>query len=493
MPDLRANGAGPNSERGTATSRTALVGKTYDDLALGDEASIQRVVTPDDLYVFAHVSGNLNPLNLPPSGELSAGDDGSPAPAMWIGSLFSAVLGNLLPGPGTTYEAQTLRFYARALVGETLNVTVRVQEKRPPRTIVLRTMMTSHGATIADGLAEVRAPATRVAGSGTELPALTIARHARVERLRAVCRDLPPLVTAVVAPEEEMALRGALAAAREGLIEPVLIGNAEKIRAVAAFCGAALDGIAIEDVPSHDAAAALAVEFVHQGRVTAIMKGDLHTDQLLRHVAKSQGGLRTLRRLSHVFVMDAPALSGLLLVTDAVVNIAPTLEDKVDIVQSAIELALALGIVLPKVGILSAVEMVNPKIPSTLDAAILSKMAERGQIRGGLVDGPLAMDNAVSLTSARTKGVVSSVAGRADVLVVPNLESGNILAKELTYAAQAEGAGIVLGAQVPIMLTSRTDDERARLFSCVVAVLYDAWRTTGHSAVPLFDEVLPQG
>jgi phosphate butyryltransferase len=478
------NGAPHRGEPGTGASRTALAGKTFDDLTIGEEASIQRVVTPDDLYVFAHVSGDLNPLNLPASGESSEGDDASAAPAMWVGSLFSAVLGNLLPGPGTTYEAQTLRFYTRALVGDTLTVTVRVHEKRLPRTVVLETVMSRGAETIADGLAEVRAPATRVAGSAMALPALTIARHAHVERLLAACRDLPPMVTAVVAPEEEMALRGTLAGAREGLIEPVLIGSADGIRAVAEACGLTLEGIAIEDVPSHDAAAALAVEFVHQGRVTAIMKGDLHTDQLLRHVAKSQGGLRTLRRLSHVFVMDAPALSGLLLVTDAVVNIAPSLEDKVDIVQSAIELALALGIVVPKVGILSAVETVNPKIPSTLDAAILSKMAERGQIRGGLVDGPLAMDNAVSLTSARTKGVVSAVAGRADVLVVPNLEAGNILAKELTYAAQAEGAGIVLGAQVPIMLTSRADDERARLFSCVVAVLYHAWCSTGRSAVP---------
>ena len=461
----------------------ALVSKTYDDLALGEEASITRVVVPDDLYVFAHVSGNMNPLNLPSSAELGAVGGGSPAPAMWIGSLFSAVIGNLLPGPGSTYEAQSLRFLARAFVGDALTVSVRVQEKRPPRTIVLQTRVLRGDEMIADGIAQVVAPATRVTGTWAELPALTIAHHADVERLLAACRDLPPMVTAVVAPEEEMALRGALTAARERLIEPVLIGNAATIRSVAAACGLSLDAFVIEDVPNHDAAAARAVEMVHQGRASAIMKGFLHTDELLRQVVKSQGGLRTSRRISHCFVMDAPALSGLLLVTDAVVNIAPTLEDKVDIVQSAIDLALALGIVLPKVGILSAIETVNPKIQSTLDAAVLSKMAERGQIRGGVVDGPLAMDNAVSLTSARAKGVVSEVAGRADVLVVPNVEAGNILAKELTYAAQAEGAGIVLGAKVPIMLTSRADDERSRLFSCAVAVLYDAWRVNGRSAV----------
>jgi phosphate butyryltransferase len=460
-----------------------LVGKTYDDLELEDEASITRVVTPDDLYVFAHVSGNLNPLNLPSIGERGPSDAGSPAPAMWIGSLFSAVLGNILPGPGATYEAQSLRFRARALVGDTLTVTVRVMEKRAPHTVLLSTLVTRAGETIADGVAEVRAPATRVIVADASLPLPTIAKHANVERLLAACRNLPPLRTAVVAPEEELALRGALAAAREGLIEPVMIGNGAKIRAVAAECGLSLNGFAIEDAPSDDAAAARAVELAHEGRVAAIMKGFLHTDELLRHVVKSQGGLRTSRRISHVFVMDAPALAGLLLVTDAVVNIAPALDDKVDIVQNAIDLALALGIVDPKVGILSAVETVSSKIPSTLDAAILSKMAERGQIRGGIVDGPLAMDNAVSLTSARTKGVVSAVAGRADVLVVPNVEAGNILAKELVYAAQAEGAGIVLGAKVPVMLTSRADDERSRLFSCVTAVLYDAWRRGGRSAL----------
>jgi phosphate butyryltransferase len=461
-----------------------LVNKTYADLEIGQQASITRVVTPDDLYVFAHVSGDLNPLNLPGGSEPGRSDSGSPAPAMWLGALFSAVLGNLLPGPGTTYEAQTLRFHARAFVGDTLSVTVRVQEKRPPRKVFLQTELRRSGEKIADGVAEVHAPLTRMSVADTELPALSIGNHADVDRLLAACRALAPMVTGVVAPEEEMALRGALEAARQRLIEPLLIGSADKIRALAADCGLSLSGIAIEDVPGHEAAAARAVELVHAGKISAIMKGFLHTDELLRAVVKSQGGLRTSRRLSHVFVMDAPALDGLLLVTDAVVNIAPTLEDKVDIVQNAIDLALALGIVEPKVGILSAVETVNPKIPSTIDAAVLSKMAERGQIRGGVVDGPLAMDNAVSLTSARTKGVISAVAGRADVLVVPNVEAGNILAKELTYAAQAEGAGIVLGAKVPIMLTSRADDERSRLFSCAVAVLYDAWRVTGRCAVP---------
>jgi len=454
--------------------------KTFAELVIGEEASITRVVTPNDLIVFAHASGNLNPKNLPGS----AGHDAAPAaPSMWLGSLFSAVLSNILPGPGTVYLSQTLRFHSRAYVGDALKISVRVEELRSPETVVLGTRVARGDKLIADGIAEVRAPTTPEAIDNVKLPELTVEHHSRVERLLGACRTLPPMPTAVVVPEEENALLGVLAGARENLIIPILIGNAAKIRAIAASHGADLSGATIEDVPSHDAAAARAVEMVHQGAATAVMKGHLHTDELLKHVVKSQGGLRTGRRISHVFVMDAPSLQHLVLVTDAAINIAPTLEEKVDIVQNAIDLALALGIARPKVGILSAVEVVNPKIPSTLDAAILSKMSERGQIRGGDVDGPLAMDNALSLAAAKTKGLTSLVAGRADVLVVPNLEAGNILAKELTYAAQAEGAGLVVGAKVPVLLTSRADDERSRLFSCAVAVLYAHWQSSGHSAV----------
>jgi len=454
--------------------------KTFAELAVGDEASITRIVTPNDLIVFAHASGNLNPKNLP----ASTGQGGAPAaPSMWIGSLFSAVLGNILPGPGTVYLSQTLHFHGRAYIGDALRISVRVKELQPPETVVLETRVDHRDKLIADGLAEVRAPTSHEVIDDMELPELTVEQHSRAERLLSACRNLPPMPTAVVVPEEENALLGVLAGARENLIIPILIGDATKINAVAASHGADLTVLTIEDIPSHDAAAARAVELVNQGAAMAVMKGHIHTDELLKHVVKSQGGLRTGRRISHVFVMDAPSLQHLVLVTDAAINIAPTLEEKVDIVQNAIDLALALGIGRPKVGILSAVEVVNPKIPSTLDAAILSKMSERGQIRGGEVDGPLAMDNALSLAAAKTKGLTSLVAGRADILVVPNLESGNILAKELTFAAQAEGGGLVVGAKVPVLLTSRADDERSRLFSCAVAVLYAHWLSSGSSAV----------
>jgi phosphate butyryltransferase len=212
------------------------------------------------------------------------------------------------------------------------------------------------------------------------------------------------------------------------------------------------------------------------------MKGNLHTDELLHEVIKKEGGLRGSRRLSHVFVMDVPGLQHLLLISDAAINIAPTLEEKVDITQNAIDLALSLGMTQPRVGVLSAVETVTPKIPSTLDAAILSKMAERGQIKGGIVDGPLAMDNAIDMEAAKTKGITSLVAGQADILIVPNLESGNMLAKELSFIAHADAAGILLGARVPIILTSRADNEKARLASCAVATLYRAWQLSGTHA-----------
>jgi len=456
--------------------------KTFADLAVGDAASITRIVTPDDLYVFAHVSGNRNPINLP---EAMGSELRNPkrAPSMWLGSLFSAVLGNLLPGPGTLYQAQSLRFLARAFVGDELTVSVRVIEKRAPDEVVLQTRLLRGEDLLVDGTAEVIAPAERVEIPGRTLPGLTVALHRHVSRLLDAAKPLPPTPTAVVAPEDAASLQGPLDAMQQSLIRPILIGHAGKIRALAQQHQMDLDGIEIEDIESHDAAAARAVAMVHEGKAAAVMKGALHTDELLRHIVKSQGGLRIGGRISHVFIMDVPHRSDLVLVTDAAINIAPTLEDKVDIIQNAIELGIALGIPVPRVGVLAAVEVVNPRMQVTLDAAVLSKMAERGQIRGGVVDGPLALDNAMSLDAAKTKGIVSAVAGRADILVVPNIESGNILAKQLTYSAQAAGGGIVLGANVPVLLTSRADDAASRLFSCVVAVLYEAWQRTGHSVV----------
>jgi len=310
-------------------------------------------------------------------------------------------------------------------------------------------------------------------------------QHEKYERLLARCKGLPPVPCAVAHPCDESSLRGALEAAQLGLIEPVLVGPAARIRALLADCGLEAAGAPIVDTEHSEASAAAAVGLVRAGRVQALMKGSLHTDELMSAVVARESGLRTERRISHCFVLDVPALEQALIVTDAAVNIAPTLLDKQHIVQNAIDLALALGRARPKVAILSAIETVNPAVPSTVEAAALCKMAERGQITGGVLDGPLALDNAIDAAAARQKGIASPVAGHADILVAPDLEAGNMLAKSLVYLAGADAAGIVLGARVPIVLTSRADSLMTRRASCAVAVLLVQARLHLHGkAVP---------
>ncbi|MEO8244130.1 MAG: bifunctional enoyl-CoA hydratase/phosphate acetyltransferase [bacterium] len=296
-------------------------------------------------------------------------------------------------------------------------------------------------------------------------------RHRQFEAILTRAEPLPPLVTAVVCPEDAASLEGAVLARQHSILDLVLVGDPARIAVAAAEAGADLAGIEIVAAAGETAAAEMAVRLVHQGRVQAVMKGHLHTDVLLRPMLVRDTGLRIGRRFTHVFVLDVPRLPHLLLVTDAAINIAPDLMTKVDIVQNAVDLAVALGIAVPRVAILSAVETVNPAIPSSMDAALLSKMAERGQIRGGVVDGPLAMDNAIDLAAARGKGLASVVAGRAEVLVVPDLDAGNMLVKLLTYLALAQAAGVVMGAKVPVILSSRSDSAMARLASAAVAAI----------------------
>ena len=293
----------------------------------------------------------------------------------------------------------------------------------------------------------------------------------KYERLLARCQGLEPIPTAVAHPCEAMALSGAVEAARRGLIKPFLVGPAARIRDIAASEGIDLGDLEIVDVPHSNAAAAKAVALVKEGKAEILMKGSLHTDELMSAIVSREGGLRTARRISHVFVMDVPTYHKVLLVTDGAINIAPTLEDKVDICQNAIDLAISLGLEKPKVAILAAVETVTSKMPATIDAAALCKMAERGQINGGILDGPLAFDNAISKQAAQTKGIKSAVAGDPDILLAPDLEAGNILAKQLSFLANADSAGMVLGARVPVILTSRADSVRSRIASCAVAML----------------------
>jgi phosphate acetyltransferase len=293
----------------------------------------------------------------------------------------------------------------------------------------------------------------------------------KYEQLLARCRDLEPVPTAVAHPCEETALAGALEAGSKKLIRPILVGPAAKIEAIARKARIDLGKAEVIDAEHSHAAAARAVELVRQGKADLLMKGSLHTDELLAAVVARETGLRTGRRISHVFIMDVPTYHKVLIVTDAAINIAPTLEDKVDICQNAIDLAVSLGLETPKVAILAAVETVTSRMPATIDAAALCKMAERGQITRAIVDGPLAFDNAISKEAARIKGIHSKVAGDPDILLVPDLEAGNMLAKQLTFLANADSAGLVLGARVPIILTSRADSVRSRIASCAVAML----------------------
>ena len=452
----------------------------YAEIAVGQSAELTRLCTPEDFIIFANASGNHNPLHL-----RDIDGDGPArqvAPSMWVGSLVSAVLGNLLPGPGTLYRSQHLDFLGRAHEGEELRVRVEVTEKRDGGVVALATEVVriADGAPIARGEAVVEAPTEKLVFEAPDVPGLVVQRHVHFDALLKRAESLPPMPTAVVAPEEANSLGGALLAARHGLIEPILVGDPAKIRAAAEAGDEDIGGIEIVEAAHHAAAANRGVDLVAEGRARALMKGHLHTDDLLRAALRKERGLRAGRRFTHVFVMDVPGIAHPLLVTDAAINIAPDLRTKIDIVQNAIDLALSLGIEQPKVGVLSAVETVNPDLPSSTDAALLAKMAERGQITGGFVDGPLAMDNAMSIAAARTKGIKGPVAGHADVLVAPDLDAGNMLAKQLAYVAGAEGAGIVLGAACPIILTSRADGEKARLASAAVAAVH--WARLSGSA-----------
>ena len=452
------------------TAGETIENHPFDEIEVGDRARITRTLTADDETLFARLSGDLNPVHL------EEGFAATPrsAHSMWCGALVSAVLGTKLPGPGTLYVGQTLRFHRRILTGETLTTEVIVRRKHAEnKLVVLDFRCLDHSEQeVATGFAEVIAPTRKFKGQLAELPDVSLRHHPRYDRIIERARGGTPVTTAIAHPCDESSLAGAVDAAKEGFILPILVGPAAKICAAADACKLDIRGFELVDVPHSHAAAEKAVELVRLGKAELLMKGSLHTDELMGAVVKKETGLRTERRISHCFILDVPSYPLPLFITDAAVNIFPTLEDKMHIVQNAIDLAIALGVERPKVAILSAVETINPKIQSTIDAAALCKMADRGQITGGVLDGPFALDNAISKAAAKIKGITSPVAGEADILVVPDLEAGNMLAKNLTFLAGADSAGIVLGARVPIILTSRADSVRARMASCAVAALY---------------------
>ena len=448
--------------------------RTFDEIQLGETASLVRTLSMEDIELFAVMSGDVNPAHVDEDYARSDMFHKIIAHGMWGASLISTLLGTKLPGPGAIYLDQTLSFRHPVSVGDTITVTVTVAAKEASQhRVTLDCACTNQrGEVVIRGSALVIAPTEKVKRPRTILPEVQLHEHgAWYRHLLELARGLAPIRMAVVHPVDSNALLGAIEAAQAGLIVPVLVGPQDKIQAVALAHDIDLSPYTVVLTEHSHAAAEQAVALARAGEVDAVMKGSLHTDELMHAVLAPGIGLASARRMSHVYVEGVPTYPRLLLITDAVLNIYPDLEAKQDIVQNAIDLAHLLGIEVPKVAILSAVETVNPKIQSTMEAAALCKMADRSQITGGIVDGPLAFDNAVSLEAARTKGIVSPVAGQADILVVPDLESGNMLAKQLEYLADAEAAGIVLGARVPIVLTSRSDSPMAHQASCALALL----------------------
>lgn len=433
----------------------------FDDIQIGMRYQRSHTVTPNDFAMFAMLAGR--------EGE---GED-SRVPAIGVFTLMSSTTTNFFPGNGSLLEGHGFKSHGWVAEGDVLTIDLEVTDKRSgTHEVVMDShLVNQRGETLVSGPIVVIAPTEHRPATHAEPPQLTMVQHYVFADILSKADGLPAIPTAVAHPCDRESLLGALEAGRANLIVPILVGPEAKIREIAASENIDLTGIKVIDAPYSQAAAAKAVELCRNGDADALMKGSLHTDELMRAVMSSSSGLKCGRRVSHVFVMDVPAYGRALLVTDGAINISPTFEDKVDIVQNAINLAHVLGIECPKVAILSAVETVSPKMPSTYDAALLCKMADRGQITGGILDGPLAFDNAISMTAARIKKINSPVAGQADILVMPNIEAGNMVAKEMSYLAGAQSAGIVLGARVPIILTSRADDVKTRMASTAVMAL----------------------
>lgn len=456
----------------TAVSLAMIENRPFDEIAVGDRATLSRTLSKADIELFAVMSGDINPSHLDEQFAAKTLFHHVIAHGMWSGALISAILGTELPGPGIIYRSQDLRFLRPVAIGDIVTVTVTAREKRLQEHVVVFDCrgVNQRGEEVVLGTAEVVAPTEKIRRPRAELPEVQLRRHDRYHQLIQRCAGLAALLTAVVHPCDGPSLSGAVDAAEAGLSEPILVGPEAKIRAAAAAATLDIGRYRLIDAPHSHSAAARGAAMAAAGEVGALMKGSLHTDELM-HAVVGEANLRTARRISHVFLMDVPTYPKALLITDAAINIAPDLDEKRDICQNAIDLAQVLGIAEPKVAVLSAVETVDAKLRSTVDAAALCKMADRGQITGAQVDGPLAFDNAVSAEAARTKGIRSPVAGSADILLVPDIEAGNMLAKQLSFLAGADAAGIVLGARVPVVLTSRADTLRARLASCAVAAL----------------------
>ena len=447
--------------------------RTYDEIQVGDQSVLTRTLRPEDIQLFAIMSGDVNPAHVDPEYAHSSMFHEVIAHGMWGGALISTVLGTEFPGPGTIYISQTLKFSRPVKVGDTITITVTCMQKfeHNKHMIFDCACINQDGLKVIGGEAEVLAPSEKIKRARMAMPEITISdRDARYRRLFGRAQGLKAIKAAFVHPCDINSLQAAFSVRDTGLMEPVLIGPEARLRAMIEQHKLKLGLTRIINVPHSHAAAARAVELAHDEEVEALVQGSQTTEELLRAVIVPQG-LRTARRLSHVLYIDVPSHPRPIIITDMMVNIEPTLPHKVDIVQNAIDFAHLMGVPEPKVAILAGLETVTPRMRATLDAAALCKMADRGQITGGVLDGPLAFDNAISIVAAKTKGIHSAVAGRADILVVPDLESGNMLAKQLEYLAEALMTGVVVGARVPIVLTSRADTAETRAASCAIALL----------------------
>ncbi|HMN77835.1 MAG TPA: bifunctional enoyl-CoA hydratase/phosphate acetyltransferase [Burkholderiaceae bacterium] len=442
---------------------------TFDEIEIGRPRTISRLLSRPDIEALAFAAGTFDTFELNGNGDRSA----ESVQAVSAATLIVHLVNRQFPGAGSVIVEESFAFDGELKTGDTVVATLTPVAKDAARRAVTLECAVSDGAghKLLTGRIVVLAPSVGVEQPESAPTEVIFRRTDALGRLIQRAAQGAPVPTAIVHPCDRDSLLGAIEAARRGLIEPVLVGPEARIRATAHAAEVDLAPYRIEGVEHSHAAAARAVALAHAGEVAALMKGSLHTDELMGAVVARDGGLRTSRRISHVFLLDVPAYPRLLLVTDAAVNVAPDVATKADILQNAFDLAHAIGIDEPKAAVLAAVETVNPAMAATVDAAMLCKMVDRGQISGGLVDGPLAFDNAISEEAARIKGITSSVAGRADILLAPDLEAGNMVAKQLQYLAGADSAGIVLGARVPIVLTSRADSVRNRLASAAVMKL----------------------
>ena len=455
------------------TALDRIENRTFDELKVGDSASLARTLTQNDIDLFAIMSGDVNPAHVDEEFAKSDMFHKIIAHGMWGGALISTVLGTQLPGPGAIYLGQSLRFRRPVGLGDTIVVTVKVaqMDSEKHRVTLDCQAVNQGGEVVISGTAEVIAPTEKISRERVTLPEVRLLEKGRHYRqLIDMSQGLYPILTAVVHPVDAASLLAAQEAAEGNLIVPVLVGPERKIRAAAEQSQIDISQYDTEYTEHSHQAAERAVSMAREHRVEALMKGSLQADELMHFVDAPQG-LRTARRMSHVSALEVPGFPRPLFITDTAVNVSPSVAEKRDIVQNAIDLAHALGLPQPKVAILSAEEDVSPKLPSSFDAAVLCKMADRGQITGGILDGPLGYDVAVSEAAAKNKQIASPVAGQADILVMRDLEAGTMLVKQLQYMSDALVAGVIVGARVPVVMSVRSDNKLACLGSCALALL----------------------